>query len=349
MNTSLSRLDLRRLFTTAAIITISAGLCLGALPAFAQDQQAPPPGQQAPPPDQQQQAPPPGQQMGQQQGPPPDLQAPPPEQLIPVPASFTLPAGTLIRVQINNTLSSEQNQQGDRFTATLIQPLISNGWVVARPGQLLTGRVTAAKKAGHVSGSSQLAVQIAEVTLVDGQILPVSTSLVQYSGGNSYGRDAATLIVPTGLGALIGGAAEGGGGAAVGAGIGAAAGIIGVLVTRGRPTILPAEATLTFRLEAPLTFSTSQGAVAFQPVVQSDYGQDQDAYPQQQPRRPVYGPYGPYAYGGYPYPYAYGPYGYPYGYGFGYWGPAYPFFGFGGRVIFRGGGFRGGGFRGGHR
>lgn len=352
MNTSLSRLNLRRLLFPAAAITISAGLCLSALPAFAQDQQAPPP------PPAQQQAPPPNQQMDQrqqmggqqQQAPAPD------QQQLPVPPSLNIPAGTLIRVQVNNTLSSEQNKAGDAFTATLVQPLIANGWVVARPGQLLTGRVASAKKAGHVSGQSELAVQVSEITLVDGQILPIATSLVQSSGGTSYGRDAGTVIVPTGLGALIGGAAEGGGGAAVGAGIGAAAGIIGVLVTHGRPTILPAETTLTFRLTAPLAISTGDGSVAFQPVYQSDYSQqDQDAYAGQRQvvNRPAYGPpgpYGPYAYGyGYPYPYYYGA---PY---------FYPYFGFGGIFINRGpvfrggfGGIRGGGgfhggFHGGHR
>jgi hypothetical protein len=378
MNTSLSRLNLRRLFLTTAAVTVSAGLCFGALPAFAQDQQAPPPPaqQQAPPPAQQQQVPPPDQQqqdqqappqqMGQQQAPPQQMgqqQAPPPDQQqIPVPPSLNVPAGTLIRVQINNTLSSEQNKAGDAFTATLVQPLIANGWVVARPGQLLTGHVASAKKAGHVSGQSELAVQISELTLVDGQILPINTSLVQWSGGTSYGRDAATMIVPTGLGALIGGAAEGGGGAAVGAGIGAAAGIIGVLVTHGRPTILPAEAMLTFRIEGPLSISTGNGSVAFQPVYQSDYAQqDQDAYAGQRQvvNRPAYGPpgapYGPYAYG----PYAYG-YGYPYPYYYGYGPGFYPYFGFGGIFINRGpvfrGGFRGGfgggfhgGFHGGHR
>ncbi|HUK29469.1 MAG TPA: hypothetical protein VLV89_00030 [Candidatus Acidoferrum sp.] len=374
MNTSLSRLNFRRLFFGAAVITVSAGLCIGALPAFAQDQQAPPPPtqQQAPPPGQQQ-APPPDQQQApppdQQQAPPPNQmgqqqmgqqqQAPPPDQQqIPVPPSLNIPAGTLIRVQVNNTLSSEQNKPGDAFTATLVQPLIANGWVVARPGQLLTGRVASAKKAGHVSGQSELGVQISELTLVDGQILPIATSLVQSSGGTSYGRDAGTIIVPTGLGAIIGGAAEGGGGAAVGAGIGAAAGIIGVLVTHGRPTILPAETMLTFRIESPLSISTGNGSVAFQPVYQSDYSQqDQDAYAGQRQvvNRPAYPPYGPYAYG--PYPYAYGyPYPYYYGYGPGF----YPYFGFGGIFINRGpvfrGGFRGGfgggfhgGFHGGHR
>jgi hypothetical protein len=330
MNASLSRLSLRTLLNTAAIITISAGLCIAALPAFAQD--APPP-----PPPPQQHAPPPSQyvppqQMGQQQGPPPQDQ-------IPVPPTLALPAGTLIQVVINSELSSDHNQSGDRFTATLEQPLIANGWVVARRGQLLTGRVVSSKKAGRVSGTSELGVELVELTFVDGQILPVRTSLVQTSAGTSRGRDAGAIVGTTGLGAIIGGAAQGGGGAAVGAGIGAAAGILGVLVTRGRPTVLYPESQLTFRLEAPLEISTGRGEIAFQPVGQSDYQQeDQDAYAprREMGHRPGY-PYGPGYYPGYPY-YWGGPYGF---YG------GYPFVGF----SFRGGGFHNhfrGGFRGHH-
>ncbi|MFZ0820531.1 MAG: hypothetical protein WAM91_10710, partial [Candidatus Acidiferrales bacterium] len=206
MKTKLSLHNLRRLLFAAAIITISAGLCLGALPVSAQD--APPP----PPPQQQQQQtgqqqqqapPPPSRQMGQQQA------GPPPEDQIPIPPVLNLPAGTLIQIRVNNQLSSEHNQVGDRFSASLEQPLIANGWVVARRGQLLTGRVVSVKKAGFIGGASQLGVEIVELTCVDGQIIPIHTSLVQSSGGTVYGRDAATVVGTTGLGAIIGGAAEG--------------------------------------------------------------------------------------------------------------------------------------------
>jgi hypothetical protein len=327
MNTKLSSRNLRRLLFSAAIITISAGLCLGALPVSAQD--TPPP----PPPPQQQQAPPPSQyvppqQMGQQQ-------AAPPEDQIPIPPMLALPAGTLIQIRINNELSSEHNQAGDRFSATLEQPLIANGWVVARRGQLLTGRVATVKKAGRISGTSQLGVEIVELTFVDGQILPVHTSLLQSNGGTTYGRDTGTIVTTTGLGAIIGGATEGGGGAAVGAGIGAGAGILAVLTTRGRPTIIFPESMLTFRLEAPLEISTERGQIAFQPAGQSDYAQDQDRYAGQRQliHRPGYGSgYGsPYGYPYVPYNYA----AYPY-----YWS-TFPYYGFGTTFVFRGG-FHGG-------
>ena len=55
--------------------------------------------------------------------------------------------------------------------------------------------------------------------------------------------------VTTGAGAAIGAAAAGGSGAAIGAGAGFVASIAGVLLTRGKPTVIPPEDILTFRLE----------------------------------------------------------------------------------------------------
>jgi hypothetical protein len=65
---------------------------------------------------------------------------------------LTVPAGTILQVRINEFLSSDKNQIGDQFTAVLDQPIVVNGWVVARRGQVLTGQVKEAKKAGRVKG-----------------------------------------------------------------------------------------------------------------------------------------------------------------------------------------------------
>ena len=306
--------------------------CLGAASASAQDQATPAPAPNDPA--QQQMAP--GDQHG---GAPP--QAAPDQQNAPVlPATLTLPAGTVIVVRTTSWISSDKNQPGDRFSATLEQPLIGNGWVVVRRGQTVTGRVSVAQKAGHGNSSSQLGLELGELTLVDGQVLPVNTQLVQNAGvrprANSADRDVATVGTTTVLGAVIGGVIGGGSGAAVGAGLGAVAGL-GVLSTHGGPTVVYPETVLSFRLEAPLSISTEQSQVAFQPVGQGDYpppapSRDQDAYGRAPRRYAVAAPYGPYYY-------PYGPY---YDYGWGY--PA-PFFGVG----FYGPVFRGPVFRGGFR
>src|SRR5260370_150884 len=107
--------------------------------------------------------------------------------------------------------------------------------------------------------------------VVDSPQVPIYTELGRGSGGTSHGQDAATIATTTGLGALIGAAADWGTGAAIGAGAGAAAGIGAVLLTRGRPTILDPEAQLSFRLVDPVRIDTTQSQQAFLPVTQQDF------------------------------------------------------------------------------
>src|SRR5215470_9073109 len=70
----------------------------------------------------------------------------------PPPGELVLPAGTWITVHVNQPLSSDHNQPGDAFTATLAQPLVASGRVIARRGQTVAGRVAEAQKAGHAKG-----------------------------------------------------------------------------------------------------------------------------------------------------------------------------------------------------
>jgi hypothetical protein len=195
----------------------------------------------------------------------------PPATIGPVPASITILAGKVISVRLNEPLSSDHNHVGDSFTATLDQPIVVDGWVVARRGETIVGSVTAAKKAGRIKGVSQLGLQLTDVTVVDGQQLPMVTELWNGSAGTSHGADAAGVATTTGVGTIIGAAADGGAGAGIGAGAGAAAGIALVLLTRGKPTVLGPETVLSFRLKEPLTISTENSRQAFLPVKPNDY------------------------------------------------------------------------------
>jgi len=218
-----------------------------------------------------------------------------------LPSQLTLPAGTWVSVHADQLISSDRNQPGDEFSVTLAQPLVANGFVVARRGQTMSGRVAEAVKAGRVKGTSRLGLELTDVTLADGQVMKMHTQLVQNSGGTSQGRDATAIGTATGIGAAVGAAADGGFGAGVGAAAGAAASTIGVLLTRGRPTEVYPEETLTFRTTEPLTISTDRSSLAFVPVRQEDYAPDtQPRRPQLARRRPGYGypyPYPPYLYG----------------------------------------------------
>jgi hypothetical protein len=276
----------------------------------------------------QQQQPPYGQQAPYNQQPNygpqrPNYQPPP------VPAQVTVPAGTFVTVRVNQMLSSDRNQPGDAFFATLTEPVVANGVVIAEPGQTISGRVAEAQKAGRVEGVARLGVELTSLSVVDGQQIPIHSQLVSRRGDTSTGRDAGAIVGTTALGAAIGAAAGWGTGAAIGAGAGLAAGTIGVLLTRGHPSVIYPEQILTFRLEAPLAVSTTNSPQAFRYIEPGEYDR-----PQSYNSRPgAYASAGPavapYYYGN---PYPYYAYGYPY-----YWGPSVGFYF--GRGYWGGGGF----------
>jgi hypothetical protein len=237
--------------------------------------------------------------------------------------SLTVPAGTLLTVRITQPLSSDHNQPGDGFTAVLQQPLVVDGLVVARHGQTVLGTVTEAAKAGRAKGVSLLGIEIGQLTLVDGQQVPVKTNLLDRRGNTSLGRDAAAIGVTSGVGAAVGAGVADGLGAGVGAAAGGVLGLAGVLLTRGQPTIIYPETLLTFRVATPVTISTERSEQAFQPVTRQDYEGSNQLHsrpPSMYSGGPGYGYpppayYSPYYAGGYPYYYGSPFYGYGYGFG----------------------------------
>jgi hypothetical protein len=242
--------------------------------------------------------------MGDMQG-----QAPQYRPAYGVPAQLTVQPGTYVTARINQALSSEHNLAGDTFTATLVQPVVVNGIVVAQRGQVVYGKVSEVQKQ-KTDKPSRLGLQLTALTLADGTQVNVQTALVSRQGGRTPpGVQAGTIAGTTGVGAAIGAAAGWGTGAAIGAGAGLLVGAAGVLLTRNHPTIVYPETLLTFQIGAPLSIATGDHPQAFHYVGPNDYG---PGLRTQLGPRPPTGPYGTY-YGPRPGPYAYpSPYYYPY-------------------------------------
>lgn len=239
------------------------------------------------------------------------------EQNYQVPPHLTIRPGTFVTVRINQPLSSDRNQAGDAFSATLVNPVVVDGVVVAQRGQTVGGRVTESQKAGRVEGTSRLGIQLTDLTLVDGTPVPLRSQFISRSGPTSVGRDAGAIAGTTALGAAIGAGADWGRGAAIGAGAGAVLGTLGVLLTRGHPTVIYPESVLTFRVEQPITISTERAPQAFRYVEPDEY--DRPSYAANRPPPPARMGYG----GGYGYPAPPVPYYYPRSY---YYGPSLGFY-----------------------
>jgi hypothetical protein len=188
--------------------------------------------------------------------PEPVSEAPPPAQAPPPPANrVTLQPGTVINVRLAEALSTDKNEKGDAFFATLDQPLVAGGFAIAERGARVEGKVVDAVRGGRGGSVAHLILALTKIHTSDGQQVGIETAEYDKKGDPSGGENAAKVGGGAVLGAIIGAMAGGGKGAAIGAGAGGAAGGGAVLLTRGRSASLPTETRLSFRLQQAVTIT----------------------------------------------------------------------------------------------
>lgn len=163
------------------------------------------------------------------------------------PASITIQAGTRISVRTIDDIDSAKNHVGDRFQASLEEPLIVDGNVVVAKGADVYGRLAESKESGTFSGRSQLKIELTRL-VVDGQTVPLVTGEYELSGKSRGASTAKRTVGGAAFGSLIGALAGGGQGAAIGAGVGAGVGAGSETITKGDQVKVPSETLIDFTL-----------------------------------------------------------------------------------------------------
>ncbi|QNI35578.1 hypothetical protein [Edaphobacter albus] len=172
--------------------------------------------------------------------------------------------GTLLRVRMQETLSTETTAPGTKFTAEIMEPITNNGRVIIPIGSILEGQVTSVHAGRRISGAASLHLEPESVTLPDGTMYVVHAQLIDTTlgsfnidrEGTLKRRDRAkeTLAVTalaTGSGAVAGAMIGGGVGAVVGAGIGAGASTV-MWLKQERQATLDKDSRLVFSLTSPI-------------------------------------------------------------------------------------------------
>ncbi len=179
--------------------------------------------------------------------------APPPPPPAPrEPERITVPAGTVVTVRMIDSIDSARNRPGEEFTATVDSPIVVENRVVIQRGADARIRLVQAKSAGHMTGSSELQLELIGL-VVNGNTYNVESGYYELRGASRGKRTAETVGGGAGLGALIGAIAGRGKGAAIGAAVGAGAGTAVQAATRGQQVKVPSETKLDFTLKAPVT------------------------------------------------------------------------------------------------
>ncbi len=169
--------------------------------------------------------------------------------------AVVVPTSSILRVRINQGLSSKNAVQGSTFDGVVLSNVFVGNQIAIPRGATIQGVVADAHSAGQLAGKGELKLQLTNVTF-GGRTYPVTTDFWWHQGADKTGNTVGNTIGLAGLGAVIGGIAGGGVGAAVGAGVGGVAGLGVSSASHVGEASLPSEAIVTFHLTQPADVTT---------------------------------------------------------------------------------------------
>ena len=163
------------------------------------------------------------------------------------PAPITVPEGATLPLVLETGISSATSRSGDRVVATLAEDVRVGEKVVVPAGSEVRGRVTAAVPSGRVKTRARLAFDF-DTLVLEGREHSIGTGPIDITAGSTRKKDAATIGVGAGAGAVVGAILDGKKGAGIGALIGGAAGTGVMLTNTGKEVELGSGTRLTVRL-----------------------------------------------------------------------------------------------------
>ena len=176
----------------------------------------------------------------------------------PVSREVTLPAGTVLPVELTSSVASDTSRAEDEVRGTLRRPVSVDGVQVLPAGTTVLGHVTDATRSARVKGRATVAFRFNRLDLPgEGARYDIRTATVSRVAPATKKQDAAKIGGGAAGGAIIGGILGGGDGAAKGAAIGGAAGTGVVLSTRGKEVRVGPGTALSVKLTEPVTVRVS--------------------------------------------------------------------------------------------
>ncbi|PYV99125.1 MAG: hypothetical protein DMG89_09105 [Acidobacteria bacterium] len=184
----------------------------------------------------------------------------------------TLPAGTPLRVKLENTLSTFGSKTGDPFSGRVTEAVTVDGKTVIPVGTTVQGRVTKVNEPRRIAGKPTIAIFPETIVLPSGEHYMLNAPLIdtnlrngtdvntegQFKGAGHDGKDLTEIGFGTGGGMLIGGLAGGGKGLLIGGTVGATA-TVAHWLGKKRSAMLPAGTELLMELSRPLSMDVVKG------------------------------------------------------------------------------------------
>ncbi len=160
---------------------------------------------------------------------------------------YPINSGTVMRVRMNNSITSKTAKVGNTFIVTVTEPVYSNNGVVVIPtGSILTGRVNSVKMAAKGGKPGEIDASFISVKLPNGKTKTINGSLTDLDANKSSSdnegavsgskmKNRKIIFIGGGAagGAILGAIVGGGKATAIGAIAGAAGGFLGERYLKG--------------------------------------------------------------------------------------------------------------------
>jgi hypothetical protein len=186
--------------------------------------------------------------------------------------NMSLPAGTALKVKLENTLSTFSSKEGDPFSGRVTEAVLFGGKTVIPIGTTVQGRVTKINEPRRIAGKPTIGIFPETVVLPNGNRYMLNAAVVdtnlrngtdvntegQFKGAGHDGQDLTEIGFGTGGGMLIGGLIGSGKGMLIGGAVGATATVAHWLGKR-RSAVLPAGTELVMELSRPLAMTAAAG------------------------------------------------------------------------------------------
>jgi hypothetical protein len=187
------------------------------------------------------------------------------------PGETVLPTATVLRLKLLNPISTASARPGERFFATLTQPVEVDGHPIVPAGTSVTCQIDAARSAHRSVRRPSLSIKALSMHTPSGEVLDFTASVIDTTAPHKLdvdqeGRIRGSAFSPmdkvemgslAGTGLVVGAVVAGPEGLFIGTASGAALAAGHILVKRHNLT-LPAGTELIFELDGPATISHPQ-------------------------------------------------------------------------------------------
>lgn len=155
---------------------------------------------------------------------------------------YELPAGTKIRIRMDNEINSKVSSVGDTFTTTISEPVRIREAVVLPIGTIIEGRVTAVRRASIGRKNGTLTVSFDRLRIKTGEKREIEGVLIRTLTAETSGASSLlTVAGGTALGAVFGTISKAQQGALIGAAIGTGAGAGIAFLRKGKDVSIRAD------------------------------------------------------------------------------------------------------------